>query len=124
MYHSSLSSRVFENEDYQRFMAWFGPETIHMIDCKELNEELPSRFRAQWLNMRYRMAYPNFYPLSDPVFAKNSERWEQFYQQTMAEFPNSNNAELWLEYNLYPPKSQGFNRANVLTEEMLIDESE
>lgn len=54
IYHSTDTFDVFADERYLNFMNELGDSAIHVIDCREINEEVISRYRAVNLAQKYR----------------------------------------------------------------------
>lgn len=53
VYHSINNLSVLENKEYIEFMKKFGSDTNHVIDWRQLNSEVITRFKAMILSRQY-----------------------------------------------------------------------
>ena len=79
VYHSVQSKKVLENEDYLSFMNRFGPDTKHIIDCRDINEEVITRINAYKLTQRYNIACSRLFPIHDVMLKSHLEDKKELF---------------------------------------------
>ena len=115
VYHSTQSMSIFKNEEYLSFMKKFGESVVHLIDWRDLNNEVVTRYKSVLLANRYKGMCPRLFPIKDfiaaDVFSQNYPQIKDNLLEFKHEFPKTGSI-----YSLYPKKQAG-----ILRREEIID---
>lgn len=123
LYHSTQSWEIFKNEKYLEFMRKFGPNVNHVIDCKDLNTERITRFKAMILSRQYQNVCPRLYPLASLNLIDHRKNNLAKIEENLKEFKTTF-AESGINIELYPPKSSGTFTHEVIKQSHLENEEE
>jgi hypothetical protein len=114
---------VILNPKYRDFMYRFGPNTKHIIDCHEANEEVIARFKSQQLSQRHALVCPSLIPMSTVVLNSNKDTNEQL--ASWLQDIQTINSRVGLSYNLYPMNdAHGIDNSLAIGKMDLMNETE
>jgi len=123
MYHSTKCLEIFKNEKYLDFMRKFGPNVNHVIDCKALNTEVLTKWKAMTLSNQYHQICPRLYPLATlNLLDFNTMNYPQV-EENLKDFKITF-AKSGLNIELYPAKSSGIFESDVITPQNLQNEED
>eukprot|EP00347_Sterkiella_histriomuscorum_P018145 403346620 len=115
IYHS-IPFEVLMNQNYRNFMAQFGSNIQHVIDCESCNDEIIAKTKGYALTSRHQAVCPSLIPISQPKLRKlakeNKEKLDEFLDGM-----KYINSQMGLVYNLYPSNSQGIQTNQIITSE-------
>lgn len=106
IYHSIEKLSVLTNPKYVEYMRKFGPNVKHIIDCRELNTEKITRFKAMILSRQYNTVCPRLYPLQSLNLIDYQKLNSHLIGDVFKDF-NFFIAEPGLNIELYPAKCAG-----------------
>lgn len=114
IYHSIEKLSVLTNSKYIEFMRKFGPNVKHIIDCRELNTEKITRYKAMKLSRQYNTVCSRLYPLSPLNLIDYQKMNAHLVEDVLKDF-NVSIAESGLNIELYPAKCAGVYDTDVIT---------